>query len=250
MNIELFELACQAAILVPPKNSVGTLSEHRLHSAIKYYVQPDMEFHEVRVNGFICDAVREDGEVLEIQTGSFYPLRKKLERLLPSRPVTVIYPVVTEKRLLVTYEESGECSIRKSPKKATIYNAFAELYRIRDFLSNENFHFRIISVTCDDHRLYLGTKEAKKPFQKPVKTERIPVSLVGDVSFRSMKELRSVLPSDLPENFDSKILSDMAKIPADLARITLRVITELGITEQVCVVNKRKVYRFRDENRE
>ena len=34
MNTELFELACQAAILVPPKSSVGTLSEHRLHSAI------------------------------------------------------------------------------------------------------------------------------------------------------------------------------------------------------------------------
>lgn len=244
MNTELFDLACQAAILVPPKSSVGTLSEHRLHSAIKYYVQPDMEFHEVRVDGFICDAVREDGEVLEIQTGAFFPLRKKLERLLPSHPVTVIYPVVTEKRLLVTYEESGECSIRKSPKKATPYNAFAELYRIRDYISNENFHFRMISVTCDEHRLYLGTKDGRKPFQKPIKTERIPVSLVGDVCFYNMKELRSVLPADLPENFDTKILSDMAGISRDLAGITLRVTTELGITEVACVMGRRKIYRF------
>ena len=244
MDSELFELACQASMRVPPKSSVGTLSEHRLHSAIKYYVQPDMEFHEVRTEGFICDAVRENGDVLEIQTGSFYPLRKKLERLLPNHSVTVIYPVVTEKRLLVTYEESGECSVRKSPKKATLYNAFLELYRIKDFLSDKNFHLRIISVTCDDHRLYSGTKEGRKPFQKPIRTERVPVSLVGDVYFHDMKELRSVLPTDLPENFDTKILSTTAKIPIDLARITLRMTTELGITEVACVIGKRKIYRF------
>lgn len=246
MDIELFELACAASLRVPPKSSVGTLSEHRLHSTIKYYLQPDMEFHEVRVDGFICDAVHEDG-VFEIQTASFYSLRKKLERLLPNRSVTVVYPVITEKRVIVTYEESGECSVRKSPKKATAYNAFIELYRIKDFLSDKNFHFRIISVTCDEHRLYKGTKDGRKPFQKPIKTERIPTSLINDVYFPDAKALRSILPDSLPENFDAKILSDTAKIPRDLASLTLRLTTELGITELACVIGRRKVFRFCDE---
>ena len=246
MDTELFELACQAALRVPPKNSVGTLSEHRLHNALKYYVQPDKEFHEVKVEGFVCDAVCEEG-VWEIQTRSFQKLRKKLAKLLLSHKVTIIYPVVTEKRILVTYEESGECNIRKSPKKATVYNAFSELYDIREHILNENLSLRVIFVTCDDHRLYKGTKEDKKAFAKPIKTERIPTALVNDIQFNSLKELRKVFPAELPENFDSKIFSHHAKIPRDLASMVLRVSERLGIIEHVCTIDRKKFYRFCEE---
>ena len=229
---------------MPPKNSVGTLSEHRLHNALKYYVQPDKEFHEIKVDGYICDAVCEDG-IKEIQTTAFQNIRKKLDRLLPNHAITVVYPVITEKRILVTYEESGECNIRKSPKKATVYNAFNELYKIREHLLSENLHFRMICVTCDEHRLYKGTKDGRKAFAKPIKTERIPTALVDDLQFYSLKELVSLFPKDLPENFDAKIFSHHAKITRDLASMVLRVSERIGIIEYICTIDRKKFYRFK-----
>ncbi|MBR2460521.1 MAG: hypothetical protein IKB34_04770 [Clostridia bacterium] len=88
MDKELFKLATEAALVVEREKGIGTLSEGLLHSAIKYYYQPDSMLHEMKVAGFVCDAVTDDRRfgysVLEVQTSSFGYLKRKLERLFSS----------------------------------------------------------------------------------------------------------------------------------------------------------------------
>ena len=191
MENELFELAVQASTRVPPKNVIGTKSEYRLHGALKYYFQPDDRFHEIKVEGFICDAVSEDGsEIIEIQTRSFNRLKKKIEILTRDNTVTVIYPMIAEKKVYVTYEESGETSVRKSPKRHRAVDFFAELYSLRDFLGCPNLRFRLAVLKCDEFRTYKGSKDGRKPFQKPISTERIPTELIEVIELNEPSDFR------------------------------------------------------------
>ena len=63
------------------------------------------------------------GEVVEIQTGSFSSLKRKLEALLPDRPVRVVHPVAVEKWITkVAKDGTTFLSRRKSPKRGTLYD--------------------------------------------------------------------------------------------------------------------------------
>ena len=78
--------------------TIGTLSESPLHRALKeYYARPGAQF-EVPVGGYIIDLVQADGELVEVQTGGFKPLRSKLERLLDYHPMRIVHPVAIKKR--------------------------------------------------------------------------------------------------------------------------------------------------------
>lgn len=77
---------------------IGTLSEGPLHRALKhYYARPGASF-EVPLEGYIIDVVQADGELVEIQTGGFKPLRSKLERLLDFHRMRIVHPVMIQKR--------------------------------------------------------------------------------------------------------------------------------------------------------
>ena len=96
MEQERFLEACRwAASRENIRQGIGTLGEKTLHSAVKYYFQPDPEKREVPVGPFVADALV-DGGVVEVQTRSLYRLRPKLEYFLAQGKATVVYPVRTE----------------------------------------------------------------------------------------------------------------------------------------------------------
>src|SRR5205823_13397781 len=68
---------------------IGTLNEGLLHTQLKaWYRRPGDQF-ETPVDGYVIDIVRGD-TLIEIQTGGFAPLRRKLDRLLDSHRVRLV----------------------------------------------------------------------------------------------------------------------------------------------------------------
>ena len=71
------------------ESGVGVLNEKRMHAALKRFICSDSSFHEQRPDVAIGDGTKKSkkyvadvlcgDEIYEIQTGSFWPLRKKLE---------------------------------------------------------------------------------------------------------------------------------------------------------------------------
>lgn len=111
-----------------------------------------MSCHEVRLQGFVVDILRED-EVYEIQSRRFYVLRHKLSKLLETHKVTVVYPVVRQKWIIWVDEESGQVvRRRKSPKMGRACHILAELYGIRDLLAHENLSFAVVSLDAEEYR--------------------------------------------------------------------------------------------------
>lgn len=228
MDVELFELALEAALRIESSRGIGTLAEHKLHHTLKYYVQPDNAFHEIKRCGFVCDAVNDDG-VLEIQTRSFDRLRKKLDVLLDEGAFTVVYPMIVEKRLITTELSTGEVKIRKSPVKGSLYDLFRELYRISGYVLHSNFRLRVIAVKADEHRVRDSSVKRRRREKRYVSTERIPTALISDKTYSAPSDYAEFLPSELPELFGTKEFSEASGISKSDASLILRVLTEIGV---------------------
>jgi hypothetical protein len=89
--------------------NIGTLCEGTLHMVLKYFICPDMAYHEVPVGGYIADVLQGD-VITEIQTRGFRNLRDKLEAFLPLYKVNVVYPIAYVKRICKIDKNSGEIS--------------------------------------------------------------------------------------------------------------------------------------------
>ena len=79
---ERFERALALAN-APTPTCIGTLSERVTHRVLKYYFEPDPNFHEVKYLGSVADIKNSDG-IIEIQTKGLDRLRGKLHKFLPT----------------------------------------------------------------------------------------------------------------------------------------------------------------------
>ena len=98
---------------------IGTLREKRLHMAVKRYLSPDATGQEVPVRELgeagtardrIADVRLPDGHIFEVQTGGFYPLRRKIGLYMAhtDSPVTVVHPLPYRKYLSWIDPASGQ----------------------------------------------------------------------------------------------------------------------------------------------
>lgn len=234
MDKELFELAVEAAMKIPPKDVIGTKAEYRVHGALKYYFQPCDDYHEVKLEGFICDATDADSiAVYEVQTSGFDRLRKKLQVLLTSHPVTVIYPVIVQKTLSVIYSGSGETIIRKSPKKAKLTNILAELCKIKELLPHPNLHIKAVLLNATETRIYKGLREDKKRRQKPFSVERVPTDLLEITNITFPDFYLSLLPDTLPNEFSSTDLAKLLSVKRSVAGYALLLLTDMKFVTRI-----------------
>jgi len=56
---------------------IGTSNESSLHRTLKFQYTGPGGKTEVEAGEFVADGIRKDGEYIEVQTGSFAPLKKK-----------------------------------------------------------------------------------------------------------------------------------------------------------------------------
>jgi hypothetical protein len=76
-------------------NAIGKLNEQPLHAALKaWYARPEHPV-EVPVDGYVIDLVQGE-RLIEIQTGNFSDIKRKLHELVPRYPVRLIYPVAAQ----------------------------------------------------------------------------------------------------------------------------------------------------------
>ena len=222
-DAELFELALRAANCLPKTNrSIGTENETTLHSALKYCFQPDPKFHELRISGYICDAFS-GTTVYEIQTSQLYKLRRKLSVLLPEYRLTVIYPVITEKRVVLSDADGNVVREYKSPKKGSIMALAAELYGIREFLTHPRFSVAAVYLTVAEMRKLTAGKRKKSTV-----TDKIPEKFSHVEFFREAEAYRSLLPESLADSFTAADFFRAAKVPEKTGRPALNVLTVTG----------------------
>lgn len=226
MNQEAFEQAKLKVLLQQHEpHGFGTLQEKTVHAVMKLYYEPDMDYHEVPIEGYIAD-IYTGSRIIEIQNGNFNRLRDKLKVFLPLYPVMVVFPIPHFRWLIYMDEESGELSAkRKSPITGSIYSAFPELYKIKDSLMHPNLSFAFPLVDMDEYRLLPKSGNGRKRGGKRGnRYDRMPLSIYDEIHIERPEDFVQIIPYELEEPFTVKEFAKAAHIHRDLAQVTLHVL--------------------------
>jgi hypothetical protein len=213
---------------------IGTLREGPLHAALKeWYAQPG-DRSEVPVDGYFVDIVR--GELLiEIQTASFASIKGKLSDLVARHPLRLVYPIAQEKWIVkLAADLTTQVSRRKSPKRGTIDEVFAELVSFPHLMALPNFALEVLFIREEEARRY-GPERAWRR-RGWVTHERRLVEVLGRRLFESPTNMAALLPPGLPQPFTTADLAEGLGKGRRLAQRMAYCLREMGA---VSVVGKR-----------
>ena len=198
-------------------NGIGTLQEKSLHASVKDWYAGPADRLEEEVNGYVVDIVRDDEELIEIQTGGFAPLKRKLTRLTDeAHEVRLVRPIADTKWIL-RVEADGETRIgrRKSPKRGKAEHVFEELVSIPHLMMRENFRLEILLIHEEEVRCYDGKGSWRHPEWR--RYDRRLVEVVEQRLLKTVEDVIAFLPSDLPQPFTNRQLSERSSYKLSLA---------------------------------
>ncbi len=216
------------------------MNEHSLHLEIKRVYSLPGDFFEVKLDSYIVDILR--GElVIEVQTKNFSALRDKLQRLIKTHQVRLVYPLSEKKWITYITKEGTAGNKRKSPKKGRLTDIFRELVRIPDMLGENNFSFEVLfideeEIRCDD---------GKGSFRRrgvSIKERRL-VKVNDRLLFQNKIDYLKILPDNLSEIFTNKELAKSAKISARTARQITYCLRKSGFIRIAEAKGKQLYYR-------
>ncbi len=211
---------------------IGTLAEKRLHAVIKRYLCEDEDCHEVGVlNTRYVSDVRIGNEVFEVQTGSFFPMKKKIAHYLEQTDctVTVVHPIPVHRWVSWIDPQTSEITSRSRViKRGRLQDLLPELYHLLPHLGNPRLRFRVLLIEAEDFRLLNG-KRSRDRKKGSDRYERIPLSLLDDITFHAPADFRSLIPDALPQHFTVKDFSTLTKIRGRNAYSAVRSLAALGL---------------------
>ncbi len=250
MDKEAFEQAKLKVLLDRHEpQGFGTLQEKTVHAVMKLYYEPDIDYHEVPVEGYIAD-IYKNGHIIEIQNGNFNRLREKLKTFLPLYKVTVVFPIPHNRWLIYIDEESGELSKkRKSPVTGSVYSAFPELYKIKEFLGHPNLSFSFPLVDMDEYRLLprsAGSKTKGRGKKRGSRYDRMPLELYDEINFERPEDFVQVIPIELNGQFTVKEFAAAAHIHRDYAQITLHILNHMELVKRAGKRSREYLYEVID----
>jgi hypothetical protein len=219
---------------------VGELREGPLHAALKRWLARPGDALEVPVEGYVIDLVRASGELVEVQTGGFSPLRGKLDALLDRHVMRIVHPVPAERRI-VRVDGSGEVvSARRSPLRPDATAIFDGLVSFPTLLSHP--HLSVEVLLCrEDHVRAVAPRRGRRFTRDP--GERRLVSVLSRVELCVPGDLVGLLPP-LAGPFTTRELAGAMGVPLPLAQRAAACLRAVGLAEPVGRDGRAPVYRL------
>lgn len=200
--------------------TIGLLAERSLHAALKKYMAQPGDAFEVKLEGFWIDLVHragdDDEELIEIQTGNFGPLRRKLLALLPNHRVRVVHPLPIEKQLIWLDTRGAMERQRRSPTRRNVTHVFHAMTTFADLLTHSNLTLEVLLTREVELRRPKPKKHRRARGYSSV--DRQLIEVVEHHVFECAADLLTLLPSDLPPGFTNRDIATLAGIPLPLAQ--------------------------------
>ncbi len=214
--------------------SINQYRETSLHLALKRYFADADATLEAELRGYIVDILRGES-VIEIQTGNFGAMKRKLSALLPDHPMTIVYPIAVERWLIGLDLQERVISERKSPKRGNIYQLFNELvYLPPETLTHPNFS--LIGVMVRDQELRIADGKGSWRRKHMSIYDRRLVQVVETHHFKTLTDFSALLPVDLPTPFTT---ADLASALAQPKRLAQKIAFTLKQMEIIAITGKR-----------
>jgi hypothetical protein len=209
---------------------IGTLNEGALHAQLKDWYRRPGDWLEQRVEGYVIDLVRGD-LLVEIQTGGFAPLRRKLDALTELGPVRLVAPVALTRRVIRLAPDGEVVSARRSPRRGCLEDVFARLVSFPALLCRPTFELEVVLTHQDELRAQ-GIARAYRRRGWAVVGRKL-ASVEGTVRIACPADAARLLPDGLPEQFDTAELAEAAGVSRRLAQQMSYCLRAMGALEPV-----------------
>jgi hypothetical protein len=218
---------------------IGELREGPLHRALKAWLARPGDRLEVRVEGYVIDLVRADGELVEVQTGGFAPLRAKLDALLDRHRMRIVHPVPA-RRAILRVDEAGEVlSRRLSPLRPSATAIFEGLVSFPTLLSHPNLSVEVL-LCAEDHVRASAPRRGRRFTRDP--GERRLVEVLERIELRAPGDLAALLP--LPGDvFTTRELAAAMSCSLPLAQKAAHCLRALGVFEPAGMRGRAPLHR-------
>lgn len=127
-------------------------------------------------------------------------MRKKLRRLLDlGYRVQVIHPIPATKTIVRLNDDGEVIGRRKSPKRGSPLDVFAELVYITEVLDHPGLHIRVVLTTEDEYRRHDPDRAWRR--KGWVVQERRLTGVEETIEIAGPQDLAGMLPGALPDRF-------------------------------------------------
>ena len=237
--------ACLSATDATDVGGIGTLGEKLIHKTLKYYITDDASCHERKISGSVADVIL-DGRIYEIQTRALSRLVPKLSRFLSEYPVTVVYPLVTEKRIVWLDPESGEADEPKASSKRQITaSALYELSSIAELMEKYDLTVELLTVKATEYRLSDGY--GSRGHRRATKLDIHLDEITEQITLRSVADAADLLPDTLSEKFTAKELYRALKLRERQGYYALKYMEKYGFLTAVEKRGKAVIYTVKKQ---
>ena len=225
-------------------NHIGTLNERSLHAALKDYLFQPGDEQEVKLEGYFIDILRGE-ELIEIQTGGFFPLKRKLEKLLENHVVHLYHPIAARKWIVRVDEEDAFITKRKSPRKGKVFDIFDELLSLRTVALHPNLWLHILMIEVEEVWRDDGLGSWRKKYWSI--SDRRLVGVNDEVVLHDGTDFLGLLPESLPEQFTNADLMKHAKCRKRMAGKATYALKEMGLIQRVGTKNRYHLFERMNE---
>ena len=191
-------------------HNIGTQSEGSLHAALKLHVSQPGDRFEVPLGGFVVDVVRGD-TLIEIQTGGFAAMGRKLDHLLSDYHVHIVHPVAVG-----SWIERRDLPTRKSPKRGRLHDVFDELVSVPTILDHPNLTIEVFLVDVDVVKIADPDLRRRRGGWRTV--DRRLRRVLSQHGLRTTADLLDLLPDDLPSPWTTKDVATLGGLPRRTAQ--------------------------------
>ena len=207
--------------------------ETSLHRQLKAHYACDVSQTEVAFEGYRIDAMR-GGRLIEIQHGSLAAIRDKIAKLLENHRVTVVKPIVALKQLVKLDAPGGNVvDRRRSPKRGRLLDVFDELVYFTRVFPHSRLILEVALVEVEELRYPgHGRRRRRRANDFQVEDQRL-VAIVDTHRFRTLADLRKMLPHGLPANFHTGHLAERLQVQRHIAQRIAYCLRETGAIHPV-----------------
>lgn len=225
---------------------IGELNERSLHRALKaHYAVPGSQTEQA-IDGYVADIVI-DGRIIEIHTGIFSPLKRKLPRLLEGNRVTLVHPIARDRYIVKpTADGKGIMSRRMSPKHGSVFTIFAALASIPTLLGNSNLTLEVVITVEEEVRVADARRNRRRGGWTAI--DRRLVEIVEVHRIERMADLFAMLDAKLAVEFTTADLANAMRSPRRLGQQAAFCFREAGLSEICGKDGNALVYRRSPSN--
>jgi hypothetical protein len=210
------------------------MTEYSLHSELKEWYMVSGDEVEVTIDDFRVDILR-DKLLIEIQTGNFSSIRKKLIKLLLNNKIRLAYPIAKLK-WIAHVSRSGELvRRRKSPKKGKLTDLFYELVHAPCLIKDKKFSIEVLLIEEEEIRCNDGRGSWRRRGVS-IKDRKL-LNVFDRFVFRDSRDFLEFLPKKLDRHFTNRVLASKLGISIRLAQKITYCLRKMGA---IYVVSKKR----------